>query len=106
MSSAITDHVKKVTNDLITDPGKVFLDPRYHADPGGFFDTPDASATMSAEDIESELTVFEEAQAETAAADAATQTKKKKKEVTQTVLTSPLGATETARTAVTKLGGR
>lgn len=30
---------------------------------------------------------------------------KKKKETTQTVLTSPLGATTTAKTAITKLGG-
>ena len=39
------------------------------------------------------------------AKNAARESKKKKKSGTDTVLTSPLGATETAATAVTKLGG-
>ena len=44
-------------------------------------------------------------QAQTDATNAARVASKKKKAVTSSVLTSPLGATTTAATAVTKLGG-
>lgn len=104
---AVTGHVKKMTTDLISDPKKVFLDPRYHLDPGEFFAEPDTSANMSADETIAELEedVIPETEQATIAETAALTAKKKKKETTQTILTSPLGSTQTAKTAVAKLGG-
>jgi len=74
-------------------------------DPGEVFVNQDTSADSSVEEIEEDLTVFEDTEKESIADDVATEAKKKKKKVTQDVLTSPLGSTETAKTAVAKLGG-
>ena len=106
MSGAIKElnpikHVKNTFKNIkegnweqaILDPGDVMGPPMEDIEPGtagDIIETPDTEmATIAAE------TATEEAR----------RRNKKKKETTQTVLTSPLGATETAKTAVTKLGG-
>lgn len=61
--------------------------------------------TKEAEDIIEELPPVDDSSDESKASDIAKDVKKKKRTGTKQVLTSPLGATETAKTAVAKLGG-
>lgn len=102
MSSAVGKVVKTVGK--IMDPGglvqKTVGDPLgvNWTDPLGLGEEPPEAATVedtSLSDSEKAILADEEAKRQS----------KKKKETTQTVLTSPLGATTTAKTAVTKLGG-
>lgn len=81
-----------------------------YTDPLGIADALDApkeAADKYAAALEEEraMAAEEQQEAATSAAEATIEAKKKKKGTTQTVLTSPLGSTTTARTAVAKLGG-
>lgn len=102
MSSAVGKVVKTVGK--IMDPGglvqKTVGDPLgvNWTDPLGLGEEPP-------EPVEVEDTTMSEPEKAVIAGEEAKRQAKKKKETTQTVLTSPLGATTTAKTAVTKLGG-
>lgn len=102
MSGAVSKVVQTVGK--IMDPGglvqKTVGDPLgvEWTDPLGLGQEPIEAQTIEDEsltDAEKAILADEEAKRQS----------KKKKEATQTVLTSPLGATTTASTAVTKLGG-
>lgn len=89
------DHVKNTFNNIKEGNWTQAV-----LDPGDAFSVAEPEVPEAVED-----TTMSESEKAVIAGEEAKRQAKKKKETTQTVLTSPLGATTTAKTAVTKLGG-
>lgn len=95
--SGVVNAVKKPFKQLMTNPLQHIFDP---GNITGVF--PDKEEPIPEPKETIGLT---ESERSTIASDEADRAKKKKKGSTQSVLTSPLGSTQSAKTAVTKLGG-